>query len=404
MDHDVAIAGAGPAGLVTAERIARAGFKTVVFEKNAEIGTPVRTSGGSWVSTMRELNVPASLYHPIHHMRLLMRGAEAHFDYADPLPCVLDVRNFYQYLAERATAAGASVVLDSSVERPVLKGTTFVGLRVRVPTAGTVEVAAKVLVDASGYNSILSKRGGIHPGFQEFGLGVEYDLLAPHFNEDETMLFFGDDVAPSGYAWAFPYGGQRVRVGVGVPRPPKNVDPLEYLERLPKFIPAIGRALTGSRVVEVHRGLIPFLSPLRAPLVADGLIIVGDAAGQNSTLAGEGIRYAMDAGRMAGDVIVMALANRDYSKKYLERYEFRWQKAFGLNLWMAFWLHKRMMNFTDDDWARALALFQRLSPRQFAALLRNDFSLPWLLDLLLHKLPLFPPALRFMLQPRPARR
>jgi len=311
------------------------------------------------------------------------------------------VRNFYQYLAERATDAGASVVLGSTVERPLMKGRSFTGLRVRVSSAGTVDVAAKVLVDASGYNSILGKRGGIHPGFEEFGLGVEYDLLAPHFNEEEAILLFGDGVAPSGYAWAFPYGSHRVRVGVGVPRPPKNVDPLKYLERLPNYIPAMARVLAGSRVVEVHRGLIPFLSPIRAPLVADGLVIVGDAAGQNSALAGEGIRYAMDAGRIAGDAIVTALAAGDYSKKYLEHYALKWRKAFGLNLWMAFELHKRMMDFTDEDWIQALTLLQRLSPHQFAALLRNDFSLLWLLDLLLHKLTLFPPALRFMVKPRP---
>jgi digeranylgeranylglycerophospholipid reductase len=248
--------------------------------------------------------------------------------------------------------------------------------------------------------SVLGRRSGIHPGFEEYGLGVEYDLSAPHFNQDEALLLFGDHVAPGGYAWAFPYGGQRVRVGVGVPRPPNHADPLEYLERLAMNIPALARGLAGSKIVELHRGLIPFLAPLKAPLAADGLVVVGDAAGQNSALAGEGIRYAIEAGQLAGDAIITALAAGDCSLRRLKRYETSWRKVHGRDLWIAFRIHRAMLHFTDADWSPALALLQRLSPAQFAGLLRNEFTAAWILDLTLHNMPLFPPALGFMLKPR----
>src|SRR4029079_5528308 len=46
--YDVVIAGGGPAGLAMAAPLAEAGLAVLVCERNAEIGLPVRTSGGSW--------------------------------------------------------------------------------------------------------------------------------------------------------------------------------------------------------------------------------------------------------------------------------------------------------------------------------------------------------------------
>src|SRR5207248_1085340 len=65
-------------------------------------------------------------------------------------------------------------------------------------------------------------------------------------------------------------------------------------------------ALAGAHTVEIHRGIVPFCPP-SAPLVWNGLVRIGDAAGHASTVAGEGIRLAMDAGSMAGRTIAAAL-------------------------------------------------------------------------------------------------
>ena len=46
----------------------------------------------------------------------------------------------------------------------------------------------------------------------------------------------------------------------------------------------------------------------RTPLYADGLLLVGDAAGMVNPFNGEGIDYALEAGRVGAEVIVQALA------------------------------------------------------------------------------------------------
>ena len=57
--------------------------------------------------------------------------------------------------------------------------------------------------------------------------------------------------------------------------------------------------LTGSEVLEYHFGLIPS-SGLASQFAGDRIMAVGDAAGQATLVAGEGIRLSMQAGLMAG--------------------------------------------------------------------------------------------------------
>ena len=49
----------------------------------------------------------------------------------------------------------------------------------------------------------------------------------------------------------------------------------------------------------------------RTPVYADGLFLVGDAAGMVNPFNGEGIDYALEAGRLSADVISQALRRRD---------------------------------------------------------------------------------------------
>ena len=58
--YDTVIVGGGPAGLALAEPLALAGMSVLVCERNAQIGVPVRTSGGSWPRDLRELGCPTT--------------------------------------------------------------------------------------------------------------------------------------------------------------------------------------------------------------------------------------------------------------------------------------------------------------------------------------------------------
>jgi digeranylgeranylglycerophospholipid reductase len=374
---DVIIAGGGPAGLAAARETAAAGLSTLVVERSAAIGIPLHTSGGSWIDELTALGVPPRYYVPIRHIRVIGPRSEARFDYTEPRMCVLDVRGFYQWLAERAIDAGAQIRLETRADAVIGRAGVTAGLRVRTRTGRFEDLTARVVVDATGYPSVLARRERLHEGFEGFGVGAEVDLYAPRFPADEALLIVGSGVAPCGYAWAFPYGAGRVRLGVGAGRPHTDADPHRLLEAIRARVPALG-LLTATSPVEYHVGLIPLVAPRTVRLVRNRLLVVGDAAGQASCLVGEGIRFAMSAGRAAGAAIAAACRGSGVTDDALEAYPRAWVRR-ERNLRFAYQIYRRIVDYDDAAWDREIDQLVRLSPDQFAQGLKGDFTLAWLI-------------------------
>lgn len=57
MDYDVVVVGAGPAGCMTARRLAELGVEVLLIEKRPEIGVPVRCGEATSVRGIRELGI-----------------------------------------------------------------------------------------------------------------------------------------------------------------------------------------------------------------------------------------------------------------------------------------------------------------------------------------------------------
>ena len=370
---DVIVVGGGPAGLAAAEAASRGGAQTVLFERNKEIGYPIHTSGGSWIADMVTLGIPEHLYHPIKRVSFLTPNNSTSFDYDEPACCVIDVRATYQYLAKRAIEAGAEIHVASAVEGPVMDGGRVVGVRAKTPMGKVETWRAPLTIDASGFSSVVATRSNVHAAYRRYGYGAEWDLVAPDYPRDQVYLVMGSAVAPGGYAWAFPYGDGRVRVGVGVVRPDVDVDVRPYLFAIAERIPELGANLKGASAVEYHVGLIPS-EGLRERLVSDGLITAGDAAGQASTLVGEGIRFCLYAGQMAGETAARAVQRGRTSARDLSGYERAWKKRFGRGLKLALRINQRLTTLSDARWDQGVEVLKTLKPEQATQLIRGDIS------------------------------
>jgi digeranylgeranylglycerophospholipid reductase len=375
-NFDAIIAGGGPAGLAAAEALAQRGCKVVVLEQNHEIGSPIRTSGGSFIDELETLAVPANLYHPISRVRFVSPGNAAVYDYANPRMCVMDVRGVFQFLAGRAVAAGAIVRVGTKAEAPVLQDDCVMGVRTRDEV-----LRARVVIDATGYRSVLLKQAGLDPGIRRFGVGAEYDMYAPHCDEREAVLLVGSELAPAGYAWVFPWGRHRVRVGVGIIHPDSDAQPHAYLEALVAGAGRYGVNLRGAQPLEHHSGLIPS-ECFASQFAGHGILGVGDAAGQASSLLGEGIRWAIHAGKMAGEVAATAIGKGDVSRAALSEFERQWGKRYGKDLRLAHKINQRIARWDDRKWDQRIAVLKLLTPDQFVEALKTNLTGGWLLRFL----------------------
>ena len=370
---DVLVIGGGPGGLAAAEAAARGGARVAVCERNNEIGGPVRTTGGSFVADMLELGIPRELYHPVRRCRFISPNNEAVFEYPEPVGCVIDVRGVYQHLAERAIKAGAAIFPGHKALAPIMRNGVVIGAKVYGWRGQQMELESSVLVDASGHRAEMLRQAGIYAGCKAFGVGAEYDMYAPNLDADEAVLIVGGQVAPAGYGWAFPWGHKRVRVGIGILHADAKADPGAYLE---KFVDEAARFkinLEGAQPVEFHTGVVP-AEGLIERFVGEGIMAVGDAAGQPSALLGEGIRWAIWAGRMAGEVAAEAVRAGDCSSRFLAKYEKQWRQAYGTRLRVAYEINRRIAKYDDAKWDERTEAFKKLGSAEFADVIASNFS------------------------------
>jgi digeranylgeranylglycerophospholipid reductase len=369
-DVDVLVVGGGPAGLAVAERAARAG-RTLVIHQDAEIGCPVRTSGGSWKAHLVALGIPSRFYREIDRLTIAAPGRRLEVSFGEDRPVVLDVTATYQYLANLAEVAGAGVECAATFLRIVDEGGS---LRCTVRQEGVEhQFSARYVVDASGHHRAVLRQTGRGHRPERFGVGVEAEFENAGTEPTRAVLFVGAEFCPAGYGWIFPTRTGSVRVGIGIIRPDTDLSAGDLLNAFLSSPYADGLGLRVGALIEKHFGVIP--SDGAAPGFLHGRIIsVGDAAGQALPLVGEGIRYSVEAGREAGEAIAAALRDPSGAEECLRSYQSWWDDKYRERFTLAQRSNEKMGRFSDHRWHQATGLLKGLSGDEMAVLLRLEFG------------------------------
>jgi digeranylgeranylglycerophospholipid reductase len=369
-DVDVLVVGGGPAGLAVAERAARAG-RILVLHQDAEIGRPVRTSGGSWKAHLVALGIPSHFYQEIDRLTIAAPGHRMEIAFGEDRPVVLDVTSTYRYLANLAGAAGAEVQCAANFRRLVDEGGS---LRCTMRQGGVeYQFSARYVVDASGHHRAVLRQIGGHKRPERFGIGVEAEFENAGTEPTRAVLFVGTEFCPAGYGWIFPTRTGSVRVGIGIIRPDTNLSAGDLLNA---FLSSPDAAALGLRVgaeIEKHFGVIPS-DGAGLGFLHGRVISVGDAAGQALPLVGEGIRYSVEAGRKAGEAIAAALRNPGGAEASLRSYQSWWEDKYRVRFTLAQRANEKMGRFSDRRWNQAAGLLKGLSGDEMAALLRMEFG------------------------------
>lgn len=379
--YDIAVVGGGPAGLSAAYTAAKAGAKVVLLEKDEAIAHSVRTSGVTWISDMERLGIPSEYYNPVQNYRFVSPSNDVLISGSTARSCVLDVRATYQHLAFMAAGAGAKIMVKSNVINVVKEGGRVAGVKASTPK-GDLTVQSTLVIDASGFSTSVARRAGAAGEWKRYGVGAEYECYCDDIDSATWVLMVGQRYSDAGYAWVFPLSKNRVRIGIGIGRPESNAEPLEklhdILEKRLKPLDTLGKI----QPVELHYGFIPN-EGVRQNSVSDGLLMVGDSAGQSNPLVLEGIRYAIEFGRLAGEVGARSLA-RNASRESLLEYEKIWKAKVESKIQSALKIQTRWLGLTDEEWDKEIEILRDMTVDEFLDFIKADFTAGKMMKLALH--------------------
>ncbi len=190
-----------------------------------------------------------------------------------------------------------------------------------------MDISAHLVVAADGVEGQIGLWAGLRNQLRmgDFYSGVEFLLgnLQKRVDQATCEYHLNQELAPGGYLWVFPKGEDTANVGLVFSGDQAPEMPAFTL--LEKFI---ARRYPGASVLGVISGGIPITGAVKN-MVADGLVLVGDAAHQADPLTAGGINLGMIGADLAMQAAVPAVKAGDVSARRLKAYPDAWRKRFG---------------------------------------------------------------------------
>jgi geranylgeranyl reductase family protein len=296
---DAVVVGAGPAGSVTAYRLARAGFSTLLVDR-ARFPRDKPCGGGLTGRALKQLpfSVAPVVEDVVDRFEFRLRyGRRVVKRSRGELVRMTQRRRLDQFLAEQAAGAGADF-------RDGLRVTSMEAANGYVEvTAGRDRVRADVVIGADGVNGATARALGLR-GQRTYGVALEGNVpLAATVEEryrGRAVLELG--IVSGGYGWVFAKG-DHVNVGIG-----------GWESEGPRLRSLLDRLCVEHGIEpELVTDLRGFRLPLRGsgdPVVGRRALLVGDAAGLVDPISGDGMYEAFVSARLAADAVRDLLAGR----------------------------------------------------------------------------------------------
>ncbi len=369
-DYDIVVAGGGLAGLIVATSAAyysNQSLRILVVDRN-EISQLGKKTVSGWVcgdavgkNTVDYMTErikikwgPPEIEHPVKGVMAYSPDHETGISF-DGEGYLLNRRLLPRRQFNDAVKMGVEVKDRIALRSLVVEGDTVVG--VEGDDLGTKSVfrkTAKLVVDCTGVTSVLRTNLPIKSFIQRridrddleaTGRYIyNFDLAQDdktYFDPDYCIIHLDQKLAPGGYAWVFPKGRSKVNIGLGVQQKAfearnkemgVHTDLKTLIDEYVDLNPAIENPRLANGSEDDGNASGTWQVSVRRQndcLVANGYILVGDAAWMPKPLDAGGIGPAIVAATIAGKDAVEALQASDTSEKGLWQYNKHFINDYG---------------------------------------------------------------------------
>ena len=331
--YDIVVVGGGPAGAIAAKESAERGASVLLIEERREIGLPIQCTGLLSVRGFEAAGASSDVI--LGEIRGLHayapNGRKISAECSETHAYVMDRDRFDCDLVSQAKAAGVEVRVPATAI-----GFEPGSIEIQIDQSAQ-EIPVGVVIGADGANSRIAQWAGLTPP-EKFIFAIQVTIPYEPERTDYVEVFLGQEIAPNFFGWAVPSMPGYARVGLGTDRP-KGVR--ELLDKL------LDQRFPESKILGFNAGSIP-IGPV-AKSVADGVLLVGDAAGQAKPTSGGGIYTGVSCAKIAADVACQALGSGTPSEAALNSYERQWRESFEAELNFGMLAHEYLSKMTDED-------------------------------------------------------
>jgi geranylgeranyl reductase len=267
-EYDVAIVGAGPAGLECARVLGEAGRSVLLLERKEVVG-PKKCAGG--LSSLCDITPPPGRARYFSEESVYLGDRRHDVRLAGPL--VMVDRLELGQLQLRA--------LDGAKTLTILKGTSVRKIEKNRLVTSRGSFGFRKLVGADGASSLVRRHLNLP---SKYCLGVYYNV--PEIT-NELILFLHPRLK-SGYIWEFPHLDC---TNIGIYYRPEQIETAVAKRELEDYLTRKGYEYAAD---EYHAAPVNYL--YRGCVFGD-TFLAGEAAGLALKNSGEGIPYALASGR-----------------------------------------------------------------------------------------------------------
>ena len=337
-EADVIVVGAGPAGASTAYHLAQAGVDVLLLEKSSFPRDKICGDGLTPRAVKQLVGMGFDLdgagWQKNKGLRIVGAGHRLELPWPEltsfpPYGAVRTRMDLDELLARHAEKAGARLTERTAVTGPVLDERTgrVVGVSAKPVddsgrrTGDVVTYRAPVVVACDGVSARLATAMGLERRENRpMAVAVRAYYETPRHDDPwmESWLELWDG-APGrsnllpGYGWIFGLGDGTANVGLGILSSSAAFQSVDYKQILRSWLsntPAEWGFRDENMVGSIGSAALP-MGFNRKPHYTRGLMLVGDSGGMVNPFNGEGIDYALEAGHLAADTVVQALALAD---------------------------------------------------------------------------------------------